>query len=280
MHVCFTSDLHGRESLYSQLSALLRAERPDLLLLGGDMLREADPRDVLGTQVAWVHSKLRPLIEEWRATLPGLRIGTIVGNHDLTAGREAIRALDARGLLRLLEPHTPWQVEGVNVLGYGHSPPTPFWVKDFERLDLRGAAIPADFGGGIWQASLDDVVHISAKAHFGAQPAMEDELESLPTPPQPWFFVCHCPPHETPIDHSALHIRHLGSRAVRKFIEARQPLLSLHGHIHEAPRMSGVYRHRMGATLAINPGQEHDALHAVLFDSRDVHGTLRHTVYP
>jgi len=41
----------------------------------------------------------------------------------------------------------------------------------------------------------------------------------------------------------------VGSTAVRDSINKHQPLLSLHGHIHESRRIK-----RMGRTLAINPG--------------------------
>jgi Icc-related predicted phosphoesterase len=43
-----------------------------------------------------------------------------------------------------------------------------------------------------------------------------------------------------------------GSSAVRKAIEKHQPLLGLHGHIHESP---GAIR--LGRTLCINPGSEY-----------------------
>ncbi len=42
---------------------------------------------------------------------------------------------------------------------------------------------------------------------------------------------------------------HVGSSAVRQAIEERQPLLGLHGHIHESKGFSNV-----GRTLCINPG--------------------------
>ena len=44
----------------------------------------------------------------------------------------------------------------------------------------------------------------------------------------------------------------VGSKSVRRFLEKYQPLLSLHGHIHEA---SGV--DQIGKTLAFNPGSEY-----------------------
>jgi uncharacterized protein len=44
----------------------------------------------------------------------------------------------------------------------------------------------------------------------------------------------------------------VGSRAVRQAIEEYQPLLSLHGHIHESPGSV-----RIGRTVAVNPGSEY-----------------------
>jgi Icc-related predicted phosphoesterase len=43
-----------------------------------------------------------------------------------------------------------------------------------------------------------------------------------------------------------------GSKAVRRAIETRQPVLALHGHIHESP---GAIK--IGRTLCINPGSEY-----------------------
>jgi Icc-related predicted phosphoesterase len=58
----------------------------------------------------------------------------------------------------------------------------------------------------------------------------------------------------------------VGSRAVRRLIEEFQPLLSVHGHIHE----SGGER-RIGETLCINPGSEanHGILRGYLVDIGD-----------
>jgi Icc-related predicted phosphoesterase len=44
----------------------------------------------------------------------------------------------------------------------------------------------------------------------------------------------------------------VGSKAVAEFLERRQPLLSLHGHIHESPGAVEI-----GRTKAINPGSEY-----------------------
>ncbi|HMI81383.1 MAG TPA: hypothetical protein VK480_06300 [Solirubrobacterales bacterium] len=53
-------------------------------------------------------------------------------------------------------------------------------------------------------------------------------------------------PHEVPT----------GSRAVRAIIEETQPLLSLHGHIHECRGVT-----KIGRTVAINPGSDYGSGH-------------------
>jgi uncharacterized protein len=79
-------------------------------------------------------------------------------------------------------------------------------------------------------------------------------------------FNLHPPPHDTSLDPApkldrelavvtsagATVMEHVGSTAVRSAIEEHQPLLSLHGHIHES-----AGKDRIGRTVAINPGSEY-----------------------
>ncbi len=67
---------------------------------------------------------------------------------------------------------------------------------------------------------------------------------------KPLVLVCHCPPLETPLDRAAFG-RHLGSRAVREFLEREQPAWFACGHIHEA---AGTVT-RIGSTQAVNAGK-------------------------
>jgi hypothetical protein len=90
------------------------------------------------------------------------------------------------------------------------------------------------------------------------QPLNSDHRNSI--------FVFHCPPKDTPIDQayaadktertasSAGHavLISAGSETIKDVIERYQPLLSLHGHIHEAPGMCTI-----GRTLCLNAGSEY-----------------------
>ncbi len=92
-----------------------------------------------------------------------------------------------------------------------------------------------------------------------AQDAIQDLDTSVPE-----IFLCHHPPYNTVNDRMHAN-KHVGSHAVRTFIETRQPLLCFTGHIHE-----GVGIDRIGRTQIINPGpiwQAHCYAYAEITDS-------------
>ena len=67
-------------------------------------------------------------------------------------------------------------------------------------------------------------------------------------------------------------MRPVGSRAVRESIAEHQPLVSLHGHIHE-----GKGTQRLGKTLAINPGSayEEGVLQGSIIELDDKRGKVK-----
>ena len=46
-----------------------------------------------------------------------------------------------------------------------------------------------------------------------------------------------------------------GSKDMAKYITESGAYMSLHGHIHESPDVSGVWRAKLGNTVCIQPGQ-------------------------
>jgi uncharacterized protein len=87
----------------------------------------------------------------------------------------------------------------------------------------------------------------------------------LTAPPERTILNLHCPPYGSGLDDAPgldenLKPKHgghapepVGSTAVRTAIEETHPVLSLHGHIHEARGHT-----RIGSTLCINPGSAYE----------------------
>lgn len=95
---------------------------------------------------------------------------------------------------------------------------------------------------------------------------LADQLES----PESAIFNIHVPPRDSSLDTAfevdeelryvtrggRPHEIPTGSSAVRQIIEEAQPLLSLHGHIHESKGVTTI-----GRTVAINPGSDYGSGH-------------------
>ncbi|BCS93092.1 metallophosphoesterase family protein [Metallosphaera javensis (ex Sakai et al. 2022)] len=73
--------------------------------------------------------------------------------------------------------------------------------------------------------------------------------------PKETILNVHAPPFNTKLDLALNRERervHVGSQAVRDIIEKYQPLLGLHGHIHESPSID-----KIGDTKIANPGSQY-----------------------
>ncbi|MFQ6125797.1 MAG: metallophosphoesterase [Candidatus Heimdallarchaeota archaeon] len=93
-----------------------------------------------------------------------------------------------------------------------------------------------------------------------------EHLASQVTKMDNCIFNLHCPPFDTELDiapeldesltvifrQGRMSMVSVGSTAVRESIEEHQPLLGLHGHIHES---RGAFK--IGRTVCINPGSEY-----------------------
>lgn len=100
-------------------------------------------------------------------------------------------------------------------------------------------------------------------------------------------LLAHSPPYRTALDRAALDGRmvdgapldqHVGSIAIRRFIEDRQPVLTLHGHIHESARITGAWRDTIGRTHCLSAAHDGPGLALVRFDLDDLDGATRELV--
>jgi len=269
MKILFASDLHGHRNLYAELFAAASRKGARAVILGGDLLPHHGPfQDTVVEQEDFIASFLESALEDFLKQRPDVQFYALLGNTDWRASCDAMARLAEKGLLKLLHGEFHAMGEGYRVLGYGHVPPTPFRMKDGERLDFPGDELPAK------------VVVVDPAGHYQGEKSIAEELDALPLPTgdHKLVVVIHSPPSDTGLD-VLFDGTHVGSRAVRRFIEKHRPILALHGHIHEAPEMSGSWIEHLGPTVCINPGQSPQRLHGVLLDLDDFPGGFEHTVY-
>ncbi len=264
----YTSDLHGSGGHYARLVAAVESNRPDILVLGGDMLPDdsaLNPKQMGVGQPAWVRGEFREHVRRLRSACDGMTVLIIFGNHDWISSTTAMRELAEEGLLSVLDLSPPGDVGGLHFIGYPYTPPTPHYVKDFERLDRPGD-VPPLLGGARWDMRFGKAIPHAADVLFSKKrPSMTDDLAELNPPKQPWVFVAHAPPYGSGLD-ASFKGEPWGSHAVLETIRKHQPMLSLHGHVHEAATVSGSHKQQIGKTIAVNPGQTRGALNFALID--------------
>lgn len=286
MRVLFCSDLHGDVNLYHELLELSNFTDPAWILLGGDLL----PSSLQGGDYDGLFQRQKGFAKEFllslfrRMTHQGRRtIGLIPGNWDLGYSflfQEALEhVVDLNQRLYRFG-------EGYEILGYGFVPPTPFRPKEFEKMDDPESSWPPQKNPCYikGEEGKEGLIPVDPFIFLRQRGTIAQDLAALPSPsrPEKTIYLMHAPPFSTGLDLIAGD-QHVGSRSIRSFIERTQPLASLHGHIHEAPELSGRYSDRIGRTLCLNPGQfirtfeGTPKLHAVTFDIEDLEGTLEHT---
>lgn len=272
-HCVFATDLHGHVDRYEKLWDLLAHEKPEAVFLGGDLLpglawTDDDPGDAAGFVEGYLLERLARLRASDPAGYP--RVFVILGNDDSAAEEAAIHAGAQRGLWDYV--HSRCAPFGAHrVYGYACVPPSPFLKKDWERYDVAqhvdpGCSAPDE---GFRTVPLaDHVIRTSTIAQDLATLAGADDLSEA-------IMLFHAPPYDTALDRAALDGRmidhvpldvHVGSIAIRRFIEQHQPRVTLHGHVHESARLTGAWSQRIGRTWCFSAAHDGPELAVVHFD--------------
>ena len=268
------SDLHGRLDRYEKLWKRLRYNPPDALLLGGDllpggsMLRGADADSFIVDILAPGFAAAREALgERYPLTL------AIMGNDDPRCFEAELVESGAGGLWTVLHKRK-LDALGHTFYGYPYVNPTPFQLKDWERWDVSRfvdvgcvpptagrRTVPADPRFIDWRTIRKDLNDLAGN----------DNLDHA-------VMLFHAPPHDTPLDRGDLdgvtvdHAPvdpHVGSIAIREFIEQRQPLVTLHGHVHESARLTGQWRMTTGRTHSFTAAHDGPELAIVVIPLDD-----------
>jgi len=269
----FVSDLHGKIERYLKLFSEILRDPPAAVFIGGDILPNVKSLlsvtslcdDFLMSFFMDHFTRLQRLLKD---RYPSVFV--IFGNDDARAEEKCIMEGEKYGLWRYINNRIiPF--EKFEVYGYCFVPPTPFLLKDWERYDVSGYVNPGSISPeeGIRTLEVDEYEARYANIKDDLDILIgENNLENA-------VFLFHSPPHQTNLDRVATDGRfidyipldtHVGSIAIRQLIEERQPLLTLHGHIHESPRLTGYWHDRIGGTVCLSAAHDGPELSLIKFD--------------
>jgi Icc-related predicted phosphoesterase len=287
--VFFATDLHGSDAVFRKLLNTTNSPlRPDIIVIGGDVSgkklvpvlfesgrwsvemyperKAVDKQEEVASLLQWIADRggyaVVTTANEWEElTHSPKRVEDLLRAEREMRMRSWIRSAKHRFQvnkcevlmnlgnddpfyldkifveegLELLEGRAINITESVQMVSCGYANRTPWYcprdVDDDSLLELLDAAV----------SRLDE--------------------------PRNAIFNFHCPPFGSGLDNAVLVDENLkpklgfagpivgpvGSKAVRRVIEKFQPLITLHGHIHEAFAST-----QLGRTVCCNPGSEYE----------------------
>lgn len=283
-----TADLHGSNAAFRKFLAAARQHGANHAIITGDLTGKAIVPIIRrnGRYEAWLFDNHEVLETEAELERFRARVGD-VGMYDHVCEPEEARALQAdparlqalfveKMNARLRE----WLDRAAEVLAPAG---IPLWLipgnDDDPSVDPVLAASEYARNVDHQVVELDEHHELVSMGDTSMTPwacprdypeahmeRMVDDLFGRVRNPAGAVVNMHCPPRDTKIDQCPALTKDLrieyeagqvlmtsaGSAAIRRGLERLQPVLSLHGHIHEA---RGV--HRIGRTLCLNPGSEY-----------------------
>jgi Icc-related predicted phosphoesterase len=149
------------------------------------------------------------------------------------------------------------EINGYEFIGFNWVPDFPFLLKDRCRMDDKKYKVGYQKGKGIYSREDHFEEITDWEKTIKTMPTIEEELEKLEKPKDisKTIYIMHAPPVNLGLD-VCLNGKKVGSKAIFRFIKKYQPLMTLHGHIHESPYVTGVWHKALGKTICIQPGQE------------------------
>ena len=288
--IFFATDLHGSETCFRKFVAAAGFYGADLLVLGGDLTGKLVVPLVSqpdGRYEAWVHGRRRLLDSDGAADLE--RQARVAGSYTrrmtpeehqhLEANPAAVEELFAELMtdtLRRWLRHANERLAGSDIhilTAPGNDDP---WLVDDvlrehggERVALaEGEIVEVAPGHELLTTGWTNKTPWNTPREYPEEAIAQrlDDLAAGLANPAGALFNVHVPPYDSRLDTAPLLGQDLkvrtsmggevtapvGSTAVRDAIERHQPLVSLHGHIHESGGTA-----RLGRTLAVNAGSEY-----------------------
>jgi len=287
MSICFfATDLHGNIERYNKLFSQILSEEPEAVFFGGDLLPSG--LYALTSDETMVDDFIKDFLIPEFLKLKGKmgnnypRIFLILGNDDGKINEQDF--IDGQQLDIWEYIHNKkTKLEDFCIYGYSYVPPTPFQLKDWEKYDVSrfvdpGCVSPEE-GWHSVKIPQPELRYSTIKKDLD-ELVGDSNLENS-------IILFHSPPYRTNLDRADLdgkmvdHVPldvNVGSIAIKRFIESKNPTITLHGHVHESARLTGSWKDRIGKSQLFTAAHDGPELAIVRFDKNHPEKSTRELI--
>lgn len=254
MKFLYVCDIHGDENKYNEILKTAKRNRIKYIVLGGDILpKRGGPREEI--QPAFIDGFLSNFLNELKNS--NIELIFIMGNDDLEIFDDKIEKIcrEFNNIHNI--DRKEFKIEDCSFIGLSNVLDNPFRYKNRVVIE-EGLEMEPQRSERIWINKGKDVITVEEWKEYRKTKLekMENILKELPTMDnsKKTIFVFHDPPYGVGLDECAIGHK-AGSKAILEFIKDSGAYMSLHGHIHESPSISGKWYTKVGNTICIQPGQ-------------------------
>jgi Icc-related predicted phosphoesterase len=245
IRLVFSTDLHGSIAKYEAVLKYAIDHNIKIIHLGADILPKGSC--IQEIQKDFVKKYLKDFYQ--RAKEKSIDILAGFGNDDLHTRMPYFRKYAS------LLDEVLYEREGYTFKAYNYVPDYPFGLKTACKNDYPGWTCPERYiSPPVDFTDQGRVLIPDPVQYFKDKGTIKEDLEKISVNNRT-IMAIHCPPNGLGLDVCS-DGRGVGSKAVYDFILAKQPLLTLHGYIHESPDVTGIWKTQIGKTLVIQPGQK------------------------
>ena len=253
MKFIYACDIHGDTNKYEKLFKTAQKEDIKYMVLGGDLLPKRGIRVIIQPEF------IRDFFEDYFKRLKENNIKCILipGNDDLEKFDIEINELCEKYSNIYNIDNKKLDIEDVSFIGLSKVLDHPFGSKNRVLIE-KNLKMQPQLSQDIYINRDTEVITISEWERYRETniDKMEDILSSLPVvdKSRKTIYVLHNPPYGIGLDVCANGLQ-VGSKAITSFLEESNSYMALHGHIHESPKISGLWYNKLGKTICIQPGQ-------------------------
>lgn len=251
MKIIYVTDLHGSKWKFERLLNLANDLQVDVVINGGDIL----PKDTdLSGQKEFITNYLDNYLHKFNSSQ--IYYICYFGNDDPIIFDQLFEKTCIKYSFVVNIAQRKFKIKDYEFVGMNWVVDYPFLLKDRCRIDMKGYRFQEQSGKGLL-STQNGWKEINNWFEYAKKlPTIEYELNHLVQPANfsKSVYIIHMPPAMLGLDNCYGKLK-IGSRAIYNFLKKNQPKLSLHGHVHESPEVSGKWYAKLDNTICIQPGQ-------------------------
>lgn len=253
MKFIYACDIHGDKYKYEELYKELIERKIKYLVLGGDLLPKFCHRDI--EQPKFINEYLNKYFSKLQEN--NIKCICILGNDDLEILDSEFDSLCSKYSNVYNIDNKKVEIEDIEFIGLSQVLDHPFGCKDRVVIE-NNQQMPNQLSNIIKINRSKEKITVQEWKKYREEKVihMEELLNKLPKQNEnkKTIYAFHNPPYGIGLD-VCIDGRQVGSKALMTFLENSNAYMSLHGHIHESPRVSGLWYNKLNNIICIQPGQ-------------------------